>query len=108
MIAATDYLRLHSEQIRGYVPRRYHAGTDGWGPQRWSREAAPNFFEVHRNHVYVVAALGAGRDGDRHWRRRQGHREIRHRRRASGAATTLGGEARQPRRWTGREGSRGR
>ncbi|HPG27943.1 MAG TPA: pyruvate dehydrogenase (acetyl-transferring), homodimeric type, partial [Myxococcota bacterium] len=63
VIAATDYLRLHSEQIRGYVPRRYRTlGTDGWGRSD-GREKLRRFFEVHRNHVCVAALSALAEDG---------------------------------------------
>jgi pyruvate dehydrogenase E1 component len=58
VVAATDYVRLYSEQIRAYVPRSYRTlGTDGWGRSD-SREKLRHFFEVHRNYV-CVAALSA-------------------------------------------------
>ncbi|TAN47859.1 MAG: pyruvate dehydrogenase (acetyl-transferring), homodimeric type [Methylococcaceae bacterium] len=58
VVAATDYVRLHMEQIRPYVPRRYVTlGTDGFGRSD-CRQALRRFFEVDRQHV-VVAALKA-------------------------------------------------
>ncbi|MEE8164635.1 MAG: pyruvate dehydrogenase (acetyl-transferring), homodimeric type, partial [Myxococcota bacterium] len=62
VIAATDYMRAYSEQIRAYVPRDYRTlGTDGWGRSD-GREKLRQFFEVHRNYIYV-AALAALADG---------------------------------------------
>ena len=58
VIAATDYVKLFSEQIRGFVPRRYVAlGTDGFGRSD-TRKALRRHFEVDRYHV-ALAALHA-------------------------------------------------
>jgi pyruvate dehydrogenase E1 component len=55
-IAATDYVRAVPDQIRQWVPGRYHVlGTDGFGRSD-SRAALRGFFEVDRRYV-VVAAL---------------------------------------------------
>ncbi len=57
VIAATDYIRLFSEQIRAYIPRQREyrtLGTDGWGRSD-GREKLRHFFEVHRNNVCVTA-----------------------------------------------------
>jgi pyruvate dehydrogenase E1 component len=62
VIAVTDYMRAYSEQIRAYVPRDYRTlGTDGWGRSD-GREKLRQFFEVHRDFVYVTA-LAALADG---------------------------------------------
>ena len=58
IIASTDYVRLMSEQLRAFMPRRFIAlGADGFGRSD-SRERLRAFFEVDRYHV-VVAALKA-------------------------------------------------
>ena len=58
VVAATDYVKLFSEQIRPFVPRRYVTlGTDGYGRSD-TREALRNHFEVDR-HWVTVAALKA-------------------------------------------------
>ncbi len=58
VIAATDYMKIHAEQIRPYVPTDYYAlGTDGFGRSD-SRSRLRYFFEVSR-HFVVVAALSA-------------------------------------------------
>ncbi|MCK9247513.1 MAG: pyruvate dehydrogenase (acetyl-transferring), homodimeric type [Solirubrobacteraceae bacterium] len=58
VVAATDYVRSHAEQIRPWVPGDYHVlGTDGYGRSDF-RRALRRFFEVDRHHV-VVAALNA-------------------------------------------------
>jgi len=58
VIAATDYMKLHAEQIRNYVPTDYHVlGTDGFGRSD-SRSRLRYFFEVNQYYV-AVAALSA-------------------------------------------------
>jgi pyruvate dehydrogenase E1 component len=57
-VAATDYMKIVSDQIRQWVPGRYVVlGTDGFGRSD-GREALRHFFEVDRKSV-VVAALKA-------------------------------------------------
>jgi pyruvate dehydrogenase E1 component len=63
VVAATDYMRLFSEQIRAYVPRTYRTlGTDGWGRSD-SREKLRQFFEVSREYVCVAALSALADDG---------------------------------------------
>ena len=58
IIAATDYIQVYADQIRGFVPRSYHVlGTDGFGRSD-TRVNLRQFFEVNRNHV-VATALNA-------------------------------------------------
>jgi len=58
VIAATDYIRLFSEQIRPYVKNTYVTlGTDGFGRSD-TREKLRHFFEVDR-HWVTLAALKA-------------------------------------------------
>ncbi|MES2352958.1 MAG: pyruvate dehydrogenase (acetyl-transferring), homodimeric type [Pseudomonadota bacterium] len=55
VVAATDYVRLFAEQIRPFVPRRYHVlGTDGFGRSD-TREKLRHFFEVDRRYVTLAA-----------------------------------------------------
>ena len=58
VVAASDWVRAHAEQIRPFVPRRYRVlGTDGFG--RSDRRARlRSHFEVDR-HWIAVAALQA-------------------------------------------------
>jgi pyruvate dehydrogenase E1 component len=57
-VAATDYMKLVSDQVRQWVPGRYVAlGTDGFGRSD-GREALRHHFEVDRKSI-VVAALKA-------------------------------------------------
>ena len=59
VIAATDYMKLFADQVRGFLPaRHFHAlGTDGFGRSD-TRAKLRRFFEVDRNYV-AVAALKA-------------------------------------------------
>ncbi|MDD3354934.1 pyruvate dehydrogenase (acetyl-transferring), homodimeric type [Zoogloea sp.] len=64
VIAATDYIRLFSEQIRPYVKNTYVTlGTDGFGRSD-TREKLRHFFEVDR-HWVTLAALKALADEGR-------------------------------------------
>jgi pyruvate dehydrogenase E1 component len=63
VVAATDYVRAFSEQIRPYVSRRYVTlGTDGFGRSD-TREKLRGFFEVDRHHVAVAALHALAQDG---------------------------------------------
>ncbi|WP_323841496.1 MULTISPECIES: pyruvate dehydrogenase (acetyl-transferring), homodimeric type [unclassified Moraxella] len=58
VVAATDYMRNYSEQIRGWLPdsRPYSTlGTDGFGRSD-SRQQLRNFFHVNAEHI-VIATL---------------------------------------------------
>jgi pyruvate dehydrogenase E1 component len=58
VVAATDYMRAYSDQIRPYVKARYKTlGTDGFGRSD-TRRKLRHFFEVDRYYI-VVAALKA-------------------------------------------------
>ena len=60
VIAATDYMKVYADQIRGFLPQPIHysvLGTDGFGRSD-TRKALRRFFEVDRHHV-AVAALKA-------------------------------------------------
>jgi pyruvate dehydrogenase E1 component len=60
-IAATDYVRQVSDQIRGWVPMSYTVlGTDGFGRSD-TRANLRRFFEVDRYHIAhaAIAALAA-------------------------------------------------
>ena len=63
VIAATDHMKLHSDQIREFVPDRFRVlGTDGFGRSD-SREKLREHFEV--DHAWIVlAALTELRDKD--------------------------------------------
>ncbi len=58
VVAASDYIKTFTEQIRAFVPRRYVTlGTDGFGRSD-TRAKLRHFFEVDRYHV-TLAALTA-------------------------------------------------
>ncbi|MFZ0219362.1 MAG: pyruvate dehydrogenase (acetyl-transferring), homodimeric type [Candidatus Aquirickettsiella sp.] len=58
VIAATDYIRLNADQIRGFVKAPYVVlGTDGYGRSD-TREQLRQFFEVNRYYI-VLASLQA-------------------------------------------------
>jgi pyruvate dehydrogenase E1 component len=55
VVASTDYIRAFADQIRQWVPGRYHVlGTDGFGRSD-SRRGLRRFFEVDRHYVAVAA-----------------------------------------------------
>jgi len=56
IIAATDYMKLYADQVRGFVPGRkfFALGTDGFGRSD-TREKLRGFFEVNRHYVTVAA-----------------------------------------------------
>ena len=57
-VAATDYVRAVSDQIREWIPGRYVTlGTDGYGRSD-SREALREHFEVDSKYI-VIATLKA-------------------------------------------------
>ena len=58
VIAATDYMKSYTDQLREFVPGRFVAlGTDGFGRSD-TRAKLREFFEVSREYV-VLAALHA-------------------------------------------------
>lgn len=58
VIAATDYIRLNADQIRGFLKAPYVVlGTDGYGRSD-TREQLRQFFEVNRYYI-VIASLHA-------------------------------------------------
>jgi pyruvate dehydrogenase E1 component len=62
-VAATDYMRTVPDQVRQWVPGRYHVlGTDGYGRSD-SRAALRDFFEVDRRYVVVAALKALADDG---------------------------------------------
>jgi pyruvate dehydrogenase E1 component len=64
VVAATDYIRLYSEQIRPWVRGSYTVlGTDGFGRSD-TREALRSFFEVDRYHVVVATLSALANDGE--------------------------------------------
>lgn len=63
VIAATDYIKNYSNQIRDFVPTRYITlGTDGYGRSD-TRINLRRHFEVDRNYIVVAALTGLAEDG---------------------------------------------
>ena len=63
VIAATDYIKNYSNQIRDFVPSRFITlGTDGYGRSD-TREALRKHFEVDRYYIVVAALQGLAEDG---------------------------------------------
>jgi pyruvate dehydrogenase E1 component len=66
-VAATDYVKLVSDQIRQWVPGRYVVlGTDGYGRSD-GREALRHHFEVDRKSVAVAALKALADEGSIDW-----------------------------------------
>jgi len=62
-IAATDYVRTYSEQIRPYVGRNYVTlGTEGFGRSDFRRKLR-EFFEVNRHYVALAALKALADEG---------------------------------------------
>ncbi len=62
-IAATDYVRMFSEQIRPYIKGSYFTlGTDGFGRSD-TREKLRHFFEVDRHWVTLAALKSLADEG---------------------------------------------
>ncbi len=58
VIAASDYMRLNSDQIRPFISKSFYSfGTDGYGRSD-TRKNLRKFFEVDREHI-VVYSLSA-------------------------------------------------
>ena len=57
-VAATDYMKVFSDQIRAWVPMEYEVlGTDGFGRSD-TRERLRNHFEVDRRWITLAALKG--------------------------------------------------
>jgi pyruvate dehydrogenase E1 component len=64
VIAATDYMKLHADSIRAYLPGRYRVlGTDGFGRSD-TRAKLRHFFEVNRYWVAVHALKALADEGE--------------------------------------------
>jgi len=64
VVAASDYIKLYADQIRGLVPHRYAVlGTDGFGRSD-TRAKLRRFFEVDRHYVAVAALKALADDGE--------------------------------------------
>ncbi len=64
VIAATDYMRSHTDQLREFVPRRFTVlGTDGFGRSDTRRNLRLHF-EVSREYVVLAALKSLADEGD--------------------------------------------
>ena len=62
-IAATDYMKMYTEQLRDFIPGSFTAlGTDGFGRSD-SRKQLRTFFEVNRYYVAVAALKALADEG---------------------------------------------
>ena len=62
-IAATDYIKAYTDQIREFVPGRFKVlGTDGYGRSD-TRRKLREFFEVSREFVVLAALEGLVEEG---------------------------------------------
>ena len=53
ILAASDYMRINSDQIRPYINKNFYSlGTDGFGRSD-TRKNLRNFFEVDKEHIVV-------------------------------------------------------
>ncbi len=63
IIISTDYVKLYSEQLRQFMPRRYEVlGTDGFGRSD-TRPALRKHFEVDRYYVVYTALKALSDEG---------------------------------------------
>ncbi|MFT6902848.1 MAG: pyruvate dehydrogenase E1 component [Colwellia sp.] len=63
-IAATDYVKNYSDQVRAYINTEYRVlGTDGFGRSD-SRENLRQHFEVDQNYIVVAALYELANRGD--------------------------------------------
>lgn len=63
VVAATDYMKIHFEQLRDFIPAPLTVlGTDGFGRSD-SREQLRRFFEVNRYYVTVAALKALADEG---------------------------------------------
>jgi len=64
VIAATDYIKLHADSIRAFLPARYRVlGTDGFGRSD-TRAKLRHFFEVNRYWIAVHALRALAEEGE--------------------------------------------
>ena len=55
ILAASDYMRLNSDQIRPYLEKSFYSlGTDGYGRSD-TRKNLRKFFEVDREHIVAYS-----------------------------------------------------
>jgi pyruvate dehydrogenase E1 component len=63
VVAATDYMKIHADSIRAFLPARYRVlGTDGFGRSDY-RKNLRHFFEVNRYWIAVHALKALADEG---------------------------------------------
>ena len=63
IVAASDYMKVHADQIRAYLPQKYYVlGTDGFGRSD-SRAKLREFFEVNRYYICLTALKALADEG---------------------------------------------
>ena len=63
VVAATDYLKAYSEQLRAFIPVEFFTlGTDGFGRSD-TRAKLRDFFEVDRRYIAIAALYGLYKRG---------------------------------------------
>ena len=63
MIAATDYIKSYTDQIREFIPGTFvNLGTDGYGRSD-TRGKLRQFFEVSREYVVLAALTALAEEG---------------------------------------------
>ncbi len=63
-VASSDYIKLHADQIRQFVPTSYTVlGTDGFGRSDM-RTNLRRFFEVDRHYIVLAALKSLADAGD--------------------------------------------
>ena len=63
VIAATDYMKSYTDQLREFVPGRFTAlGTDGFGRSD-TRSKLRDFFEVSREYIVLAALHSLAQEG---------------------------------------------
>ncbi|PCI23401.1 MAG: pyruvate dehydrogenase (acetyl-transferring), homodimeric type [SAR324 cluster bacterium] len=63
VIAATDYIKMHAEQVRCFIKNNYSVlGTDGFGRSDVRKELR-KFFEVDRNYIAIAALKALADEG---------------------------------------------
>ncbi len=64
VVGVSDFMRIHADQIRAWVPEVYHVlGTDGFGRSD-TREQLRAHFEINRYYIVVAALAGLAERGD--------------------------------------------
>lgn len=63
-IAATDYVKAYSDQVRAFIDTQYRClGTDGYGRSD-SRENLRTHFEINAHYIVVAALFELANRGD--------------------------------------------